>query len=622
MSPDLGQAEPRPLRWRAARRWASALVLSLFWTPGLTLPAGADGVAPIAPPAFIAPAAAAYPSDTPPNTPKTPANPTGDHLVALLAPFSDIPTDGPEPVLGVSRTIAGSAALKAWNDIVAVQVNTAATPDQVEAALTDATADPALAIADGFGPTLGPLFAEALRTGALPLTANLLGGRVGRGLAGYQRAKATFAYPRPFVRLGFTGAGGFLTRTPSSEYAKLRGNGSFPSGHTLDGYLAGTLLASLAPEFAPGLLARAADFAHHRIVLGVHYPLDVMAGRVAAQRIVQLRWSDAAFRPLLTAAAEELHTVLAARCRAGGHSPVLTTCADDGAPRLTQATALATYTERLSYALPGLRPATEPCAGGGATLALAAVPPGAEDLLLTAHPSLTAAQRREVLAATALEPGLPLDTRTGQASWVRLNLAAAMSATVDVDPAGHATVRPLAAGTLGRGATRPKIAAVTASQTTVTLVKGSSYTIPTGAYGTDGSRLRPSFTSGAPAIASVSRTGEVKAHAQGKATIRFCAGNRTAKVTVTVRNKRPAASAVTRVVAKRIPKRMTVGQAASASATYQPTSAVAVKVRYSSSRPSVLAVDKAGRMVARRPGTAIITVKAGIRQDRVRVRVH
>ncbi|KQP10024.1 autotransporter [Methylobacterium sp. Leaf99] len=54
---------------------------------------------------------------------------------------------------------------------------------------------------------------------------------------------------------------------------------AFPSGHTTYAYTYGTLFAMLVPEQFQGVLSRAAEFSKSRVVLGVHYPLDLAAGR-------------------------------------------------------------------------------------------------------------------------------------------------------------------------------------------------------------------------------------------------------------------------------------------------------------------------------------------------------
>ncbi len=61
---------------------------------------------------------------------------------------------------------------------------------------------------------------------------------------------------------------------------------SYPSNHSTFGYEAAILLAAMVPEKAPAIFARAADYAHNRVVAGVHFPSDVEAGRIAASVIV------------------------------------------------------------------------------------------------------------------------------------------------------------------------------------------------------------------------------------------------------------------------------------------------------------------------------------------------
>lgn len=67
----------------------------------------------------------------------------------------------------------------------------------------------------------------------------------------------------------------------------------------------------------------------------------------------------------------------------------------------------------------------------------AVVPTGAESLLATTFPSLTASQRRAVLAATEIDSGYPLDSSSN--GWQRLDLAAAMSSKVTLDATGNVT---------------------------------------------------------------------------------------------------------------------------------------------------------------------------------------
>jgi uncharacterized protein with beta-barrel porin domain len=62
----------------------------------------------------------------------------------------------------------------------------------------------------------------------------------------------------------------------------LFANASFPSGHTTFGYTTSLLLAMLVPEDYTRMLTRASEYGNSRIILGAHYPLDIIAGRALA----------------------------------------------------------------------------------------------------------------------------------------------------------------------------------------------------------------------------------------------------------------------------------------------------------------------------------------------------
>ncbi|MFT3969059.1 MAG: phosphatase PAP2 family protein [Micropruina sp.] len=405
-----------------------------------------------------------------------------------------------------------NASQLTWNDRVASWVNQHATKAQQFRALRDSAYlasggsgyDQSLTLGDGLGQRLGALYVQGRLTGKLPLTSKLL--NTTDGLVGAYvttgSAKNTFGYPRPFLRSkptskrvsgdsascapsrinakslaalrkkgkAWTTSHGNLriTRVPatvdtSKQFAttnvtldvgygttSMCTSGSFPSGHTRAAYAVGITLATLLPELAPSVLARASEAANNRVVLGVHYPLDVIGGRMAGQAAVAARWSDKAFRDrVLKPARTELVKYLESACGAA-----LTTCIANDTPyrndpfqgakaprgssqRVTnRATALTVYTERLSYGFKATQK----------TGRAASVPSGADNLLRTAFPSLTSAQRKAVLAQTEIKSGHPLDTtelhrkKKGPGSWQRLNLAAALSATVEVKPNGDVKV--------------------------------------------------------------------------------------------------------------------------------------------------------------------------------------
>jgi undecaprenyl-diphosphatase len=72
------------------------------------------------------------------------------------------------------------------------------------------------------------------------------------------RPSAAYAEPKPLVR------------TPHDP--------SFPSGHAASSFACATILAVAVPRFAWAFYLLAAGIACSRVYVGVHYPLDVLAG--------------------------------------------------------------------------------------------------------------------------------------------------------------------------------------------------------------------------------------------------------------------------------------------------------------------------------------------------------
>jgi len=60
---------------------------------------------------------------------------------------------------------------------------------------------------------------------------------------------------------------------------KKKAANSYPSGHSSLAFSMGVVLASLIPEKSQAILARASEYAEHRLVCGVHYRSDIVAGQ-------------------------------------------------------------------------------------------------------------------------------------------------------------------------------------------------------------------------------------------------------------------------------------------------------------------------------------------------------
>jgi undecaprenyl-diphosphatase len=89
----------------------------------------------------------------------------------------------------------------------------------------------------------------------------------GIGVLLYRWLKHRLVRERPFIRHpGIT-----LAMTPLDRY-------SFPSGHTLHAVCFSSLAISQFPELAWVLVPLASLIAASRVILGLHYPSDVLAG--------------------------------------------------------------------------------------------------------------------------------------------------------------------------------------------------------------------------------------------------------------------------------------------------------------------------------------------------------
>lgn len=93
--------------------------------------------------------------------------------------------------------------------------------------------------------------------------------------------------------------------TPGDEEA-LRGDPSYPSGHTAIGWGWALILTELAPENAEALLARGRAFGESRNVCNAHWYSDVVAGRMTGAAAVARLHSEPEFLSAMGAAKEDI----------------------------------------------------------------------------------------------------------------------------------------------------------------------------------------------------------------------------------------------------------------------------------------------------------------------------
>lgn len=312
---------------------------------------------------------------------------------------------------------------------IVVNTNNAAAnnPALIARAQMDADADQVgllQAMSDALGAEFGQAFRDALTENRLPKTNYLIGNgylaRAGGVASSTWIEKEIFRYERPFVvapeRINKYQTGPRYFYTPSK---------SFPSGHTNQATWATVLLAMALPEVGPQLVARGAEAGYNRMVMGVHYPLDVIGGRMTGTAAAADRWNDPRMRDAIRQAGDEIRAEMLWRTG----KDIATLVAGDTPYRTTQQ-AVQQYTQHMSHGFSQI----------GDTAAPMIVPQAAPDLLLPFFPHLNYAQRAEVLRVTALPAGYPLDDQSPRGSWQRLNLAAAMAAKVVVNPDGSVRV--------------------------------------------------------------------------------------------------------------------------------------------------------------------------------------
>lgn len=397
------------------------------------------------------------------------ANPNNDETTASHGSV----TDAGVAVLGKSDDLTVAINNKADADSTnGVKVDDHYT--QQQRAVIDGAQNNRETYWDAFGPIIGEWFYEGYEAdanGNVPLAKT---GKLLNDMVGYipvTGAKHGFNYPRPSLN---TAEGDSIDRSANGEndlkglapalalkrvagfhddfrnvdrangYGGLVQSESFPSGHTMAFYTSGLTLAALMPELAPQIAARAAEGGNNRIVLGVHYPMDIMGGRIVGEASAAGRLNDDVFfEQVVKPAQQELRDYLTKRGQEAGYGNTLDEIIANTKATTTNGyknlntdqvatepvtdvkSAVDVYTERLTY---GFDPV-------GPTDQAARVPAGAEALLRTVFPTLSADQRREVLARTEIQSGYPLDSTSD--GWQRLNLAAAFSSKVTLDANGN-----------------------------------------------------------------------------------------------------------------------------------------------------------------------------------------
>jgi len=81
---------------------------------------------------------------------------------------------------------------------------------------------------------------------------------------------------------------------------------SYPSGHASLAFSTGVVLAALVPAKSQAIMARAAEYAEHRLVCGVHFRSDIVAGQQYGTIVALKLMDNRAFRAQMAKARAEL----------------------------------------------------------------------------------------------------------------------------------------------------------------------------------------------------------------------------------------------------------------------------------------------------------------------------
>jgi acid phosphatase (class A) len=84
---------------------------------------------------------------------------------------------------------------------------------------------------------------------------------------------------------------------------------SYPSGHSTRGTMYAYVLADVFPELKDKLIGRGQQIGFNRIIVGAHYPSDLVAGRVIGKAIAEHLLADQAFRSALAECKVEMEAV-------------------------------------------------------------------------------------------------------------------------------------------------------------------------------------------------------------------------------------------------------------------------------------------------------------------------
>jgi autotransporter-associated beta strand protein len=360
-----------------------------------------------------------------------PAN--GSFPAVTQSTWTGVPNDGTPGGAILNSTVLGA------NVQYVVNATTNRTQTQADAAYYDDRRGKGYSVTDGMGPLTSVWRSAAQQTTSItsiPSDAtttlyNDSGNNVGVGSttntsfgqvvdllntmgnnASTEPAKRFYKYARPFRWSTSVVVDPTLVPAISTSPAT---DGGFISGHEAEAMRDAMTMAYLVPERFQEMASRGLELGENRILAGMHSPLDVIGGRMFALAATAANLYDPANATLKSAAYTQAHNTLMQLTST--NATTFATYAHSGTSTTDRfadyATNKSEFARRMTF---GFSPIES-------TQAPPVVPKGAEVLLETRFPYLSADQRRVVLKTTELASGYPvMDDAEG---WGRLNMFAA-----------------------------------------------------------------------------------------------------------------------------------------------------------------------------------------------------
>lgn len=333
-------------------------------------------------------------------------------------------------------TIVNSSVLAA-NVQYVVDATTARTQQQADAAYFDDRRGKGYSVTDGMGPLTAAWRTAAQQTtsitsvppDATTVLYNDSGNNVGVGgsanasfgkvvdllnemgnNASTEPTKRFYKYARPYRWSTSVVVAPSLVPAESTTPAT---DGGFISGHEGEAMRDAMTMAWLVPERFQEMVSRGLELGENRILAGMHSPLDVIGGRMLALAVSAANL--ATYASDAQTAYGQAHQTL--QQLTGTSDATFATFAHSGTAmtdRFADYTAnKAAFLRRMTFGFAAIESTDAP----------PVVPKGAEVLLQTRFPYLSADQRRVVLKTTEMPSGYPvMDDAEG---WGRLNLFAA-----------------------------------------------------------------------------------------------------------------------------------------------------------------------------------------------------